>query len=76
MKTLLCSLVRLYQIFLSPLIHALAGPLGGCRFRPTCSHYFIEAVQHHGALKGSWLGTYRILRCNPWGGDGYICFEL
>ncbi len=71
MKTLLCGLVRLYQIFLSPLLHALAGPLGGCRFRPTCSQYYIEAVQYHGAIKGSRLGAWRILRCNPWGGEGY-----
>ncbi len=71
MKTLLCWLVRAYQIFLSPILHALAGPFGGCRFRPTCSQYYIDAVQRHGAIKGSWLGGWRILRCNPWGGEGY-----
>jgi putative membrane protein insertion efficiency factor len=71
MKTLLCWMVRGYQIFLSPPLHALMGPLGGCRYRPTCSQYYIEAVQRHGALKGSWLGTCRILRCNPLGGEGY-----
>ncbi len=71
MKTLLCWMVRGYRIFLSPILHALAGPLGGCRFRPTCSQYYIDAVQAHGAIKGSWLGVCRILRCNPWGGEGY-----
>lgn len=71
MKTLLCWMVRGYQIFLSPILHTLAGPLGGCRFRPTCSQYYIDAVQAHGAIKGSWLGACRILRCNPWGGEGY-----
>lgn len=71
MKTLLCWLVRGYQIFLSPILHALAGPFGGCRFRPTCSQYYIDAVQRHGAIRGSWLGACRILRCNPWGGEGY-----
>ncbi|MCF6311225.1 MAG: membrane protein insertion efficiency factor YidD [Verrucomicrobiales bacterium] len=71
MKTLLCWLVRLYQILLSPILHAVAGPLGGCRFQPTCSQYFIDAVQQHGSIKGSWLGIYRIMRCNPWGGEGY-----
>ncbi len=71
MKTLLCWMVRGYQIFISPPLHALMGPLGGCRYRPTCSQYYIEAVQHHGAIKGSWLGLCRILRCNPLGGHGY-----
>jgi len=71
MKTLLCWMVRGYQIFLSPIIHALAGPFGGCRYRPTCSQYFIDAIQHHGVIKGFWLGACRILRCNPWGGEGY-----
>ena len=64
-------MVRGYQIFLSPVLHALAGPLGGCRYRPSCSQYYIDAVQHHGAIKGSWLGFCRILRCQPWGGEGY-----
>ncbi len=51
--------VRVYQMTLSRLI-----PFG-CRFQPTCSHYFVEAVQTHGALKGFLLGGYRILRCQP-----------
>lgn len=70
-KWLLCKLVRGYQIFLSPVLHFLAGPLAGCRFQPTCSQYFIDAVQTHGSLRGTWLGLRRILRCNPWGGQGY-----
>ncbi|MGE9270304.1 MAG: membrane protein insertion efficiency factor YidD [Verrucomicrobiales bacterium] len=63
--------IRMYQRFLSPVLHALAGPLGGCRFDPTCSHYFLQAVQQHGPWKGSWIGLRRILRCHPWGGHGY-----
>jgi putative membrane protein insertion efficiency factor len=70
MKWLLVKIVRFYQIVISPVLHRLAGPNAGCRFTPTCSQYFIEAVQAHGALKGSWLGVKRILRCNPWGGYG------
>ena len=42
-----------------------------CRYRPTCSQYFIEALQIHGVVKGSYLGIRRILRCHPWGGSGY-----
>ena len=42
-----------------------------CRFMPSCSNYGIEALRKHGAIKGSILTIYRILRCNPWGGSGY-----
>lgn len=65
MKLLLIGLIRFYQKFLSPLCP------GVCRYRPTCSQYFIEAIQIHGVLKGSYLGIRRLLRCHPWGGSGY-----
>ncbi len=42
-----------------------------CRYAPSCSAYSVEALQRHGALKGSWLTIRRLLRCNPWGGQGY-----
>jgi putative membrane protein insertion efficiency factor len=58
-------LVRLYQGTLSPLLG------GQCRFQPTCSHYLIEAVQKHGAMKGVWLGLWRLLRCHPFSRGGY-----
>ena len=64
-KTLMIGLVRCYQRFLSPLLPNV------CRYRPTCSEYFIEALMMHGVIKGSWLGIKRILRCHPWGGSGY-----
>ena len=64
-KTLMIALIKFYQKCLSPL-----AP-GVCRFRPTCSQYFIEALQVHGIFKGSILGIRRILRCHPWGGSGY-----
>ena len=57
--------VRCYQLGVSPWF----GPR--CRFQPTCSQYFIEAVQKYGALRGSWRGVRRIARCHPWGGSGY-----
>lgn len=59
------AFIRFYQLVLSPLI----GPR--CRFQPTCSHYAIEALDRHGALKGGWLTLKRIARCHPWGGFGY-----
>ena len=59
--------VRFYQVFISPPLHFIAGPLGGCRFFPSCSQYFIDAVTVNGPFKGAWQG----LRCNPFGGQGY-----
>jgi putative membrane protein insertion efficiency factor len=49
----------------------LAGSLGGhCRFSPSCSHYAEDAIRAHGLLRGVVLGTWRILRCNPFGAGG------
>ena len=55
---------RAYQAVVSP----LTGPT--CKFHPSCSHYGIEAVQVHGALVGSALAGWRVLRCNPWSNGG------
>jgi putative membrane protein insertion efficiency factor len=71
MKWLVRLLIRFYQRFLSPALHFIAGPGAGCRFHPTCSEFFLEAVETHGALRGGWLGIKRIARCNPWGGHGH-----
>ncbi len=64
-------LIRIYQCTLSPFLGLLCGPNSGCRFTPTCSAYFLEAVEAHGVLHGSWLGLKRLARCQPWGGSGY-----
>jgi hypothetical protein len=42
-----------------------------CRYVPTCSSYGLEAVETHGAWRGSWLAVRRISRCHPWGGHGF-----
>lgn len=58
-------LIRAYQYIISP----LTPP--SCRFVPTCSQYSIEALMKHGLAKGLYLSIRRILRCHPWGGQGY-----
>jgi putative membrane protein insertion efficiency factor len=60
----LILLARLYQVTLSPLLGR------HCRFVPTCSYYFIEAVEKHGALAGGWMGLRRLLRCHPFSQGG------
>jgi putative membrane protein insertion efficiency factor len=62
--------VRLYRGTISPLKLFLFGPLGQCRFTPSCSAYALEAIARHGAISGSWLALKRITRCHPWGGCG------
>jgi uncharacterized protein len=71
MLRLVRLLIRIYQWTLSPFLRLLCGPNSGCRFTPTCSAYFLEAVETHGLLHGSWLGLKRLARCQPWGGCGY-----
>lgn len=62
---ILILLVRFYQKAISPYLGS------NCRYTPTCSHFFIEAVRKHGPVKGSYLGIRRLLKCHPWGGHGY-----
>jgi uncharacterized protein len=61
----LMLLVRAYRRFLSPLLGQQ------CRFQPTCSAYSLEALQTHGALRGTWLTVRRIGRCHPFNPGGY-----
>jgi len=62
---LIVRMVRLYQAMLSPLIGRQ------CRFTPTCSSYFVQAVQKHGLLRGTTKGLWRVMRCNPLCKGGY-----
>ncbi len=56
---LLLSLIRLYQLVISPML----GPR--CRYYPTCSQYALEAIRLHGPWRGSFLAVKRVLRCHP-----------
>lgn len=64
MKALLIKLIRLWQVFVSPIYPA------SCRFYPSCSNYAIMALEKHGVLKGSAKALWRVLRCNPWSKGG------
>jgi uncharacterized protein len=57
--------VRFYQLIIGPLLPNV------CRFHPSCSVYFVEAVHKHGPLRGSLKGIGRLCRCNPWNPGGY-----
>lgn len=65
MKKLFIIIIKFYQKFISP----LTPP--SCRFYPTCSHYGIEAIEKHGAIKGSWLAIKRISKCHPFHPGGF-----
>lgn len=58
-------LIRFYQAAISPLLGK------NCRYHPTCSQYTLQAMEKYGLIKGSWLGTLRILRCHPWCKGGH-----
>ena len=65
MRTFLVALVRAYRLMLSPWLGS------ACRFTPTCSLYSIEALERHGAARGTYLTVRRIARCNPWCDGGH-----
>jgi hypothetical protein len=64
MKALLLALLRAYQYLLSPWIG------GSCRYWPTCSEYSREAIETHGAARGSYMTVARLARCHPYGAGG------
>jgi len=65
MKKLLQYPIRAYRFLLSPMLGS------NCRYQPSCSAYALEAIEQHGAARGSWLSVKRICRCHPWGAHGY-----
>jgi len=64
-KHVLILLLKAYRLVISPLYGDV------CRYWPTCSAYALRAVEHRGALRGTWLTARRLLRCHPWARGGY-----
>lgn len=58
-------LIRCYQFLIAPILPKT------CRFYPSCSEYGLAAIEHYGAVKGSWKTLNRLLRCHPWSAGGY-----
>lgn len=65
MKHLLVGFLKLYRLLISPLYGQV------CKFYPTCSAYALQAVETHGAWKGTILAARRLARCHPWSAGGY-----
>lgn len=65
MKKILIAMIKLYKVYISPL------KITKCPYIPSCSQYGLEAIEKYGALKGSLLAIWRILRCNPFSHGGY-----
>lgn len=64
-QRLALGVVRGYQLTLSRVLRS------NCRYYPSCSRYTYEAIEIHGALRGSWMGVKRIGRCHPWHEGGF-----
>lgn len=66
MKRIFIAMIRGYQKWISPMKRQPS-----CRFVPTCSAYAIQAIERFGAIQGTLLAIWRILRCNPFHPGGY-----
>ncbi|MGN0063676.1 MAG: membrane protein insertion efficiency factor YidD [Nocardioides sp.] len=65
MKYPIIWFLKAYRLLISPLYGQV------CRYHPTCSAYALQAVERHGALRGTWLAVRRLARCHPWAAGGY-----
>ena len=68
MRKILIFFIKRYKKNISPMLSARGC---NCKFYPTCSEYTMQAIEKYGSIKGSYLGTKRILRCNPFSKGGY-----
>ena len=65
-RLILLAIIRLYQLTFSR-----AMPPNTCRFYPSCSHYGYQSIYKYGVIKGGWMATWRVIRCNPFNPGGY-----
>jgi len=65
-RFVLLAIIRAYQVTFSKML-----PADTCRFYPTCSHYGYQAIHKYGAIKGSLMAVWRVLRCNPFNPGGF-----
>ena len=65
MRRLFIGCIKVYRYAISPLM------ANHCRFQPSCSSYAIQAIETHGAIKGSYLAIHRLLRCHPFNSGGF-----
>lgn len=65
MRRIFIFFIQCYRYLISPVM------ANHCRFHPSCSNYAIEAIEQHGACKGVWLASKRLLRCHPFNPGGY-----
>mgnify|MGYP005841120155 CR=1 FL=1 len=65
-RIVLLAMIRLYQATFARLL-----PPDTCRFYPSCSHYGYQSIYKYGAIKGTWMAIWRVLRCNPFNPGGY-----
>lgn len=65
LRFLIISLIKAYRYCISPML----GP--SCRYIPTCSEYAIDSINHRGCMRGGALSVARILKCHPFGGQGF-----
>lgn len=63
-RNLLVAILKVYRAVISPLYGDV------CRYYPSCSHYAMQAIQHHGVFRGIWFGSRRLARCHPWAAGG------
>lgn len=63
-RNICVAILKVYRAVISPLYGDV------CRYYPSCSHYAMQAIQHHGVVRGVWFGARRLARCHPWAEGG------
>ena len=65
MKHIILFFLWIYQMFISPLLHAATGTSSSCRYNPTCSEYAKQVISTYGVMKGTRLALQRLATCHP-----------